>query len=439
MSKFRTSDGFSNVYKSLGQKKDVNSNTFYSRNTYITQNYMMMNALYSNPFGGKAVDIPVEDAFRGGRTFNAENQDKLHEYEEHLIKVNLDEKIEKAMKWAKIFGSAVIIIVSNDDEMSEPLVLDNLKQGDIQDLIVLDRWQLYSMDINRNPMNSNFLDPEYYYVTRTSTAIHHSRVIKIDGLTTTLYDKEVLNGWGLSVYERFYRSMQNAQMSPDLLINLLVQSNLDVYHIEGLNDALVNGNDDLAIKRIEVAQQGKSILNGVALDSKDQYSNISKSFSGLDSVHDKFIELLCGSVEIPKTRFMGEQNAGLANDGGGDLKVYYDRIEAKERNQLAKVYDKLDALLSKSLFGEVLEMDWEFVSLFQMTPEQKSIIRNRDAQTNQIYLNTGVLNELEVKQALTQDDYYVSVTTESVEEESRLWEEMENENETEIDNDGNEL
>lgn len=422
----KTNDGFKTVYKGLGGQRDITTNTSYSRNPYISQNYQMCNGLYSNALAGKAVDIPVEDAFRGGREFVCEEQDKLNLYEQYLDYLKINEKIEMGMKWGKVFGSAVLIIISDDDEMSEPLILDNVKKGDIKDVIVLDRWQLYAMDVNRNPLSSNFLEASEYYVTRSSTPIHHTRVIKLDGLNTTLYDKEVMNGWGLSIYERLYKDLMNAQMSPDLLINLLIQSNLDVVHLKNFNETLVNNNDELALKRLQYAMQGKSIFNGLALDADDQYTNIAKSFSGLDSVHDKFIDLLSAAAEIPKTRYMGEQTTGLSNEGGGDMKIYYDRIEAKERNQLRTVYNYLDPLLTKSLFGETLEFDYHFKSLFQMTPEQESIIRNRDAQTNEINLRNNIVAELEAKQTLINDKHYTSITAESIEKEREEMESFNN-------------
>ena len=129
----------------------------------------------------------------------------------------------------------------------------------------------------------------------------------------------MMNGWGLSIYERLYKEVMNAQLSPDLLINLLVQSNLDVFHIQNLNDSLELTDGGFVTERLQAIKDGISIFNGIALDSQDQYTNISKNFSGLDSVHDKFIELLCSGAEIPMTRFMGKQVAGLLNDGSGDM------------------------------------------------------------------------------------------------------------------------
>lgn len=419
----KTTDGFNNVFKSIGSQKDVTTNTTYSRNPYISLDYNKCNGLYTNSLAGKAVDIPVEDAFRGGRELIGEDTDTIEDYNDYLDDICIDEKLMNAMKWSKIFGSAVLVIVSEDDEMDQPLIVDNIKKGDVKRIIALDRWQMYSTDINRNPLDDSFLEPYYYYATRTSTAIHHTRVIKLDGLTTTLYDKEVLNGWGLSIYERLYKDIMNAQMSPDLLINLLVQSNLDVFHLENFNDTLTN-NDDLITKRLQYAQMGKSVFNGLMLDKEDNYTNIAKNFSGLDSIHDIFINLVCGSAEIPKTRFMGEQSAGLGNEGAGDMKIYYDRIEAKERNQLRKVYNYLDPILTKSRYGEVLDFDFTFGSLFQMTDAQKSEIRNKDAQTNQIYMTNGVITPLEAKESLIKDDLYSTITSESVSEESDLLREI---------------
>lgn len=415
-----TTDGFNNVYRNLGSNRDITTNTFYTRNPYITLNYQMLNGLYTNWIGGKAVDIPVEDAFKGGRQFNCEDTEALEQYKKYLKKIKLDTKIEMALKWAKIFGTAVIIVISNDDEMQNPLIKENIRLNDVKDLIVMDRWQLYSTEINRNPMSSNYLQPEYYYVSRTSTPIHHSRVFRFDGLDTTLYDKEMMNGWSLSVYERVYKTFQNAQMSPDLLINLLVQSNIDVFGIDGLNDNLSTENDEFVIKRLNAVMTGKSLFNGVTLDKNDTYTNVTKSFGGLGEVHNIFMDLVCGAVDIPKTRFMNIQSTGLANDGTGDLKFYYDRIEANERAVICDAYEYFDDILTRSSLGERLDMTFEFESLFQMTPEQESVIRNRDAQTNAIYLDKGVITELDVKETLANDMLYPSITPESVEAEKEM-------------------
>ena len=135
--------------------------------------------------------------------------------------------------------------------------------------------------------------------------------------------------------------------------------------------------------------------------------------------------------------FLNIQNSGLANDGAGDLKFYYDRVEANERGVITDAYCYLDDILTRSFFGNELELSFEFKSLFQMTPEQESVIRNRDAETNQIYANLGIMNEIEIKEIIAQDPYFVSITPESVELEKEMQGELETgakefESETEI-------
>ena len=104
--------------------------------------------------------------------------------------------------------------------------------------------------------------------------------------------------------------------------------------------------------------------------------------------------------------------------------IYYDRIEARERTQLRRIYKILDPILTKTLLGETLDFKYEFASLFQMTDEQKSIIQNRDAQTKQIYLDTNVITEIEAKASLVNNSMFPTVTTESFEEESKLYSDM---------------
>ena len=56
--------------------------------------------------------------------------------------------------------------------------------------------------------------------------------------------KEFLQGFGLSVFESLYTSIMNAEISPDLMVNLIAQSNQDVYKIKELNEAVASNQDD---------------------------------------------------------------------------------------------------------------------------------------------------------------------------------------------------
>jgi len=422
-----TFDGWNNVLNGLGGEKDITTTSEYAHTSYKTLLRFLLNSLYSqNWIAAKTIDIPIDDALKDDRDFTCEDAEQLKEFKEQLSDFEIDDKIDKLARWAKVFGSAVMVIVSNDDEMDKPFVMETMRKGSLKNIVVLDRFDIYSTILNRDPLSKRYLKPDYYSISKGSQRIHHSRVIQLDGVTTTNFDKEVLQGFGLSTFERLYDVIMRANMSPQLLINLLNQSNLDVYNINGLNDALEDGEDSLVTKRLQVLQKGKSIFNGLALDKEDTYTNISKNFSGLGDLNKEFYQIVAGASDIPFSRFMGASLNGLNPTGNGEMNNYYDKVIA-ERKRLNKVYDTLDKIIMMNTFGQLLEYEWEFPSLFQMSDDERSIINNRDAQTREIDLRNGLVNEMEAKAQLIENDMYPTITAESYQEELELYSSLENE------------
>lgn len=420
----KTFDGFMNVVKGIGSDKDITSDTGYYHK-YRTLLQKTMNDLYStNWAAAKCVNIPIDDAFREEREFQCEDAEALEEFKKECKRLDIDNKIKTAMKWADVFGGAVIIINSKDDELSEPLDLNNFSQGDLVSLTVLDRWDIYPQQLQtQNPLRSDYLEAQYYTLSKSGGLIHNSRVIKFNGENTTNYNKQLMQGFGISKYEKLYQSIMNSTMSPDLLINLLTQSNLDVYKVEGLKENLLeDGGDDLLIKRFNTVNKAKSVLNSVLIDKEDDYINIAKNFAGLSEVNKQFYQVLSGAADIPFNRFMGQGASGLANTGEGDLKNYYDMVSSK-RNEAGPAYEKLDKVIQLDLFSEDKNISYEFPSLFQLSDKEQAELDNKKANTDSIYLDRNVISEFDVKARLAQDENYPTITPESIEEERKLLEE----------------
>lgn len=421
---YKTQDGFANVYRGLGGKRDTSQNTFFQRGRLMSLLWNELDNLYSqNWIAGKCVDCIVEDALKDDREIQCEDAQKLEEFENFLEGIDLKSKLASLMAWGKVFGSAVLVIVADDDEMDKPLQISRIPKGGLRNIAVLDRFDINAYNLDRNPLSPRYLKPEYYSLSRASGRIHHTRVIQFDGLTTTNKMREELGGFGLSIYERLIKQIANASKSPDLLINILEQSNIDVFKILGLNEALVSDQDSLVVKRLEAIMEGKSIFNGIALDKEDDYQNIAKQYSGLQDINKELYQVVSGAAGIPFSRFMGTQLNGLNPTGEGELKTYYDKI-ISERERLTKIFNTIDQVVMMHLFGEIIEYRWEFPSLFQMSPEQVSVIENRNAQTKQIYLTMGVINEFEAKASLAENPLFPTITAKALEEEKELYNEL---------------
>ena len=123
-------DGWVNVLKGLGGSKDNSSIASYISANLKSYHRQQLNDLYStNWIASKAVNIPIDDALKDGVSLSLEDTKQLEIFEKGLKAFKVEEKITNLAKWSKVFGGAVIVIVTNEDTMDTPLIIDNLKQG----------------------------------------------------------------------------------------------------------------------------------------------------------------------------------------------------------------------------------------------------------------------------------------------------------------------
>jgi len=401
-------DNFLNVLRGLGGGKDVTYNRQYKINAIKSFQIGELRNMYAtNWIASKVIDIPVNDALRSGRTINSEDSENIFALYDEL---KIDKKISDALKWSRAYGGAILVIVANDNDMSKPL---SMGLNDLKNIAVFDVSEIFGDNFDMNPISRTYLNYEYYRVNGTSQKIHNSRVIKLDGYCNSNFIKQQMLGFGLSEFERLYHVIGDAQESNDWITNLLAQSNIDVYRMNGLNDAVAAGMDDVAQGRIQVAQSMKSMLNAIILDKEDDYQNIAKNFSGLNEIDMGKLSKVAGASDIPLTRLLGKSADGMNATGEGDMKNYYDKIQAYQFEIIFDVYRTIDKAIAAHLGIE--PFTFTFNSLYQMSDLEKADIELKRAQSDTIHFNNGVITETDIMHRLANDEIYPTITAQTVE------------------------
>jgi phage-related protein (TIGR01555 family) len=401
-------DNFLNVLRGLGGGKDVTYNRQYKINAIKSFQIGELRNMYAtNWIASKVIDIPVNDALRSGRTINSEDSEKIFALYDEL---KIDKKISDALKWSRAYGGAILVIVANDNDMSKPL---SMGLNDLKNIAVFDVSEIFGDNFDMNPISRTYLNYEYYRVNGTSQKIHNSRVIKLDGYCNSNFIKQQMLGFGLSEFERLYHVIGDAQESNDWITNLLAQSNIDVYRMNGLNDAVAAGMDDVAKDRIQVAQSMKSMLNAIILDKEDDYQNIAKNFSGLNEIDMGKLSKVAGASDIPLTRLLGKSADGMNATGEGDMKNYYDKIQAYQFEIIFDVYRTIDKAIAAHLGIE--PFTFTFNSLYQMSDLEKADIELKRAQSDTIHFNNGVITETDIMHRLANNEIYPTITAQTVE------------------------
>lgn len=421
----QTRDGWTNVQRGLGMSRDAKMQTYFQGGSLKSNLQSQLESIYSQSWiGRKVVDIPVDDAMRNGVIIEHEDTAVVEAVEARMKELKIHKKIDSLVKWSRVYGSAVMVLVSGEDSIANP---PQIGIGDISNFAVLDKFDVSAVGVDNNPLSANYLQPTKYIIG-ASGEVHNDRILKIDGAETTNWTKRNLNGWGLSIYEAGFNAMQTSETSTEMINNLIYQSNVDFYKIKGLNEALSTGQDELVIKRIEIAQGMKSVLNGVALDGEDGYENVAKSFGGLNEINMGMLSIVAGAFDIPLTRLLGKSADGMNATGEGDLANYYDMVKSLQESDIRDAYEWALKFISLDLFGEDKKLSVIFPPLWQMSDAQRADLELKRAQADQIHISNGTVTPLDCRRRLAEDETYPSVTLESVAKEQEESEELDLDN-----------
>lgn len=418
-------DGLENLVAELGTERDKRANSRFvnGKRLSATGNEVELNAMYRTDWlSGKVVDIIPNDMTRKWRSFTGDLEPKIVKMlEDEESRLLLRSAFNEAHKWARLYGTAFIIMSVDDGNTPDrPLNIDAVKKGGLKHIKVVDRQRMDKDDVIpiADPFNPAFGLPEFYRLRETSIKIHHTRVIRFDGVKIPWEEFRRNNYNSDSVLDRLYEAITNLNTSTDSSASMIYETNVDIIKVEGLMSYLQTAQgEDLLRKRFALASMLKSFNNMLLMDNKEEYQNKTNSFASLPDLIDRFAQIVTAGADVPATRLLGSSASGLNATGEGDLKNYYDKISADQITEYKPRLDIFDIIMAKSLgLSDEADLSYEFNSLFQMTPKEQAEVDFNNAQRDQIYLLNDVVDELTVAKELKQNGTYTNITDEYIKE-----------------------
>ena len=269
--------------------------------------------------------------------------------EKALDALEWEEKAATAIKWARLYGGSIIVMLIDDGRgLEEPLDWNNIRS--IDELRVFERAvvqpdyaSIYSSDPMRAVRNqaSKFAMPEYYYVQSLygSFTVHESRCLVFrNGILPERVTNPVYRFWGPPEFVRIKRAMKDAMVAHGNGPKLLDRSVQPIYKMKNLASLLAaEGGDEIVMKRLEIIDLARGILNSIAIDSDgEDWDFKSIPFSGVKDVIDTTCNMLSAVTNIPQTILFGRSPAGENSTGDSDFENYYNYIERIQKLMLKK-------------------------------------------------------------------------------------------------------
>lgn len=389
-------DGLQNLVSGLGSRKSRNPYSTLERDQRLDR--IELENIYRHYWISKAVDIKPWDMTRQWRTFNCSDLSpkdiRAIEIEERRVDARND--IRTALVWASLYGGAGLIMhVDGHGSMEEPLDYSKVKKGQLARLSPADRWELIEQGpIDYNPLSETYGKADFYRIATdiNNTPIHHSRIIFFYGRRMPIRVERQLKCWGESDVQRWYSAIVNNETLASAIIEGVHQANVDVVSVKGLAQLLASKDGDAkAMSRFLTMDMAKSMLNMSIIDSEDTFDRKSFPFSGLPDIYRAFLDVLAAATDIPITRLLGSSPGGMNATGDHDTRNYYDMIKSMQENNLAPKLNQLDEVLIRSALGFYNpEINYEFNSLWQMTPIEKATYGNQQANVLITLQNLGI-------------------------------------------------
>lgn len=425
------SDGYVNLMNRYGTTKDTTERYRFQPEPVIPDDLLTM-YYEGNGLFAKIIDTPAEEAIKHGFSLDGLKDQEIEDfYAEALDELDWEETAMTAIRWARLFGGSIVVMLVNDGRgLEEPLDWRNIRS--IDDLRVFDRSVIqpdYGSMFNYSPEDpfrtrgSRLGMPERYFVSSRygSFIVHDSRCLVFqNGILPENTSNSIYQLWGIPEYVRIHRAIRDAEVAHGSATKLLDRSIQAVYKMKDLSAELATEEGETRVlRRLQTIDMARGLLNSITIDSEgEDYDFKTFQFSGVADVIDATCNFLSALTSIPQTILFGRSPAGMNSTGDADLENWYNFLERLQRRMIKKNLRYLlsvifQAGVSTGEVDEVPKIKITFNPLWSLSESEQADLDAKKAQTQltraqtaQLYIDKQVIDPSEVRKKLADSEEF---------------------------------
>lgn len=418
-------DAFSNPMARLGAgTPNLLDSTYYPMQR-LTRNYQLLNSLYREHWiMRRIIDVIPSDMLKNWITITTEvDPELLKRVDLELRRTQLIEKIKHGLKWGRLYGGAIgiMVIKGQGNNLSEPLDTERMVPGDFCGLLIFDRWNGVepSMTLVEDITDSEYGMPAYYTVTDTvsgkSVSVHYSRVVRFTGDELPFWEGQSEQLWGASVIESVFEELKKRDNVSWNIAQLTFMASLRVLKMNDLGQMLAASDEASQKELYNTIQAQNWLMSNMGLqviDAADGIESHQYTFGGLSEVYQQFMMDISGAAQIPATKLFGRSPSGMNATGESDLQNYYEMIGQEQESKLRPILNKILPVLCMSVFGAVPDdLDFDFDPVSEPSDKERSDLAKSGTENVVAALNAGLVSKRTALKELKQQSERTGVWT----------------------------
>jgi hypothetical protein len=409
-------DGFSNTVAGLGEASLKMSSSSFVRSG-LTERREDLNVIYREcAIAKRIIDMPSEEMTRSWYTLSSA---KIDETDLNLLRAleakhSVKQEITNGIRWGRLFGGAIAIMVINGDEerMDQPLQLKDVKPGTFKGLYVMDLTQgiTPSIELEDDLDDPDYGLPKYYDVEMEArrgnsefrsqnselsgagghgpvyqqVRIHHSRVLRFIGRELPHSEMVRNSYWGASELEHPWDEIRRYLSTCENIGQLVFMANIITLKMGNFGSDLAYGSDRVMENLEQTVKQENRLRTSYGvqiMSADDSMENHPYNFGGIAEVKESFMLDVAGAAEIPATILFGRSPQGMNATGEADIRIYYDKIGQQQERVLRPVLEKLLPVMAMSCWGFVPDdMLISFNPVMTISPVEKAELSMKATQ-----------------------------------------------------------
>jgi phage-related protein (TIGR01555 family) len=233
--------------------------------------------------------------------------------------------------------------------------------------------------------------------------IHHSRVIRFDGVEVPPDLMIRRRGWSQSLINLLWDSFQRYETGGKGSSAMIAAFDLFIYKMQGLRSISTMDNGESEIReRFKLLQLSMSQFKGLIMDSTEDAQFISRTFAGISDILEHLKSDLIGATGIPHTVMFGESPSGLGATGESEERTWANQCSAYQESKLRPKLTQIMELIwlaEDGPTGGKIPKDWGFTFQSLIQESQKEVLENRSAQSSidNTYFQAGILLPEEIR------------------------------------------
>jgi uncharacterized protein len=341
--------------------------------------------------------------------------DKINKIVEEMDRLNTREVFKQIAEQDGFFGRAHLYLdMGNSDDTDELKLPIGDGQGAISTKKVskdrplkalrsVEAVWTYPTNYNSNdPLKGDWYNPDMWFVM--GKQVHVSRLLPFIGRPVPDLLKPAYSFGGLAITQMAKPYVDNWLQTRQSVNDIISAFNVFVLKTN-MSSVLQGGGMEAEMARAALFNNMRNNRGLFMVDKNDEdFANVSAPLSSLDLLQAQSQEHMASVSGIPLIKLLGITPSGLNASSEGEIRVFYDTIGAYQEAFFRDNLTKVLCFIQLSLFGEVdPAIVFQFEPLYSLTEKEMAEARKAEAETDQVYIDTGVISPHDVRQRLAND------------------------------------